>query len=152
MSHSRSIQVVQDLALRQLLQAIETLDQEGVLAALAAGTPVDIVDDSTEEGGLTPLQLAAAGGNLAALTVLLQHGADPGNVNRQGETALYLGALYGHSTIVEALSPLVDEEVEGPGSRTREGGSQAARAEAVRILRAARRLLHGPQSGRHRRS
>ena len=47
-----------DAAIQRLFQAIESDDQDAALAALAAGIGVDVVDDSAEEGGYTPLQAA----------------------------------------------------------------------------------------------
>lgn len=102
--------MTQDQVLRQLFQAIESHDHEAVLSALQAGIQVDVVDTSTEDACLSALQLAAAKGNLPAATALLERGASPEFVNRHGETALYLAALYEHEALVKLLSPLASEE------------------------------------------
>lgn len=60
-----------------------------MLAALEAGTPVDIRDSA----GATPLMLAVSGpGASAAASLLLDHGADLNAADQDGNTVLHLAA------------------------------------------------------------
>lgn len=60
---------------------------------------VDCVDDV----GYTALLWAAAYGQMPTVRLLLEHGADPNVLGRDGETALMLSACGGHFEIVRLL-------------------------------------------------
>ena len=103
---------------RRLLVAAESGDVEGVRAALAQGAPVDTRDQRVEQEGRTPLMLAARGGHVDCLDVLLDNEADvnasddPGaELNRysviwegrRNQTALMMAAEEGHASAVRRL-------------------------------------------------
>ncbi|MFZ6741621.1 DUF2314 domain-containing protein [Undibacterium sp. JH2W] len=58
---------------------------------------------SVDEAGWTLLQRDALAGNLAQVTLLVKHGADPGALNPKGETALDLARKMGWPRIVAFL-------------------------------------------------
>jgi hypothetical protein len=71
-----------------------------LMTAIKAGASVGCRD----AGGNTPLHLAAAKGNVVAVQMLLDHGAEHGAVNQEGWTALHAAAFQGYLGIVEALA------------------------------------------------
>lgn len=72
-----------------------------VTALLAAGTDPNALAEGCR--GLTLLQLAARKGQLRAVQVLLQAGADVNAAERLGRTALHLAARRGHAAVVACL-------------------------------------------------
>lgn len=58
---------------------------------------------ATAEDGTTALHAAAATGHAAAVTLLLDAGADPQATGRNGATPLHLAAAMGHAAAVAAL-------------------------------------------------
>jgi len=65
---------------------------EVVARLIEAGASIDIGDD----GQITPLQLAARGGNLEVVTLLIDAGADPNHADRRGSTPLLAAAQNQH--------------------------------------------------------
>lgn len=70
-----------------------------VAILLAAGTPVD----ATQHGGFTALHAAANAGDLAALEVLLNAGADPLLKAANGLDARGFALKSGHQAVVDRL-------------------------------------------------
>ncbi len=79
------------------IDALQALLAEGV------GVDIDIDINAPNHRGDTPLLLAAAWGQHAALQMLLAAGADVAAANRAGETALTLALINGHDAIIQAL-------------------------------------------------
>jgi peptidoglycan/LPS O-acetylase OafA/YrhL len=76
-------------------------DREGVRRILAATEPgVPGRDDTT---GITPLTLAAMGGDGEIVAMLLEAGADLDATDRDGSTALHAAAFMGQADIVRLL-------------------------------------------------
>ena len=71
---------------------------EVVKKHLAAGVNVNAKD----EGGVTPLLVAAAGGHMEIVELLITKGADV-NAKAYGGTPLHLAAIRGHKEIAELL-------------------------------------------------
>ncbi len=61
-------------------------------------------------GGLTPLMIAAAGGNEAVVEVLLRCGADPARRDARGRSAAFYARTAGHPDLADRLDALVDLE------------------------------------------
>jgi ankyrin repeat protein len=57
----------------------------------------------TPDWGLTPLMVGALQGNLAAISLLLEHGADPARRNPAGRSALDLARDAGHAEAARAI-------------------------------------------------
>lgn len=101
-----------DLAqVRAWLQAAERGDQAALTRLLAAGVPINSVD----EAGRTALFYAVAtvGDSLAIVRWLMDHGADPSTRDRDGRTAIEYGALHmadgaEHSRLMEARRILAE--------------------------------------------
>ncbi|KAL2917473.1 ankyrin repeat-containing protein [Polyrhizophydium stewartii] len=79
------------------------------LQALVAQAGIAVRDAAlcrAQDGGPTPLHMAAANGHVAVLSYLLAgiHGPEDANVtNDEGSTPLHWAALNGHAAAVEAL-------------------------------------------------
>ncbi|SVE01222.1 uncharacterized protein METZ01_LOCUS454076, partial [marine metagenome] len=71
---------------------------EVVKKHLAAGVDVNAKD----EGGVTPLLVAAAGGHMEIVELLITKGADV-NAKAYGGTPLHLAAIRGHKEVAELL-------------------------------------------------
>ncbi|KAH8769034.1 ankyrin repeat-containing domain protein [Diaporthe sp. PMI_573] len=70
----------------------------------AAAPPRDHEDVPSDSGGITPLMLASATGQLAIVKMLVDDfGADDAIVGARGETALWLAARAGHRDVVAYL-------------------------------------------------
>jgi ankyrin repeat protein len=83
-----------------LLAATEAGDLARMRAALAHRAHVNIRNAQ----GWTPLHIAAAGGDVGVLTLLLEHGADVHAACNLGTTPLYHATVFGRkSAIVELL-------------------------------------------------
>ncbi len=59
--------------------------------------------DTSLEGGITPLSVAAARGQTSVVGALLERGADVNSRNRQGRTPLIFATLNGHEGVVRSL-------------------------------------------------
>ncbi len=59
--------------------------------------------NAKNEGGWTPLHLAALNGRVDIVASLLEHGADPNVQDKFGRTPLHLAALNGHVDVVRLL-------------------------------------------------
>ncbi len=55
------------------------------------------------ENGYTPLAYAAMKGSLPMIELLLRNGADPGQVTKEGDTAVELALRMGHADVADAL-------------------------------------------------
>jgi serine/threonine-protein phosphatase 6 regulatory ankyrin repeat subunit B len=82
-----------------LIQAVESIDIISLNVLLAEGAQVDTVD----EGGNTPLMLAAKIGNPRMVKILLAHQPEIDRTNHSGYTALMIAAEQGQIFIVENL-------------------------------------------------
>ncbi len=91
-------------------------DRDGVRRILAATTTgVPGRDDAT---GITPLTLAAMGGDGEIVATLLDAGADLEATDRDGSTALYAAAFMGQADIVRLLLDRgADEAARAPGGK-----------------------------------
>ena len=93
--------------------------------------------------GETALMTAARSGNVAAVKVLLAHGAD---VNAReawkGQTALMWAAVENHAAVARAADR---------GGRRRQGAIEGRRVHAVSFCRARRSYRCGPRTARRRR-
>ena len=85
---------------RDLLRSIGSITPvDTVAASLKAGASTRCAD----EGGNTPLHLAAAKGNAAVARLLLQRGADAEAMNGNGWTSLHAAAYFGYVSVIDVL-------------------------------------------------
>jgi uncharacterized protein len=108
-----------DARIRALVMAADHQRLDVIDRLLAAGTPVDAVDDSF---GGHPLRQAAGNGRPAAVRRLLAHGADPNlrddqgrrpiDLSRRGRAAAAAGARPAFDEVEAILAPLT---ADGPG-------------------------------------
>ena len=68
--------------------------------------------------GMSPLHIAAFGGQYEAALVLLMRHADPNAASRTGDTPLHLAAQYGHSRLVRIAG---ERDIDACGVGSREG-------------------------------
>ena len=78
-------------------------DKKTLKTLLGAKRNTPLVIDAEEEGGWTPLQIAAESGDVAIIRELLKAGADINHTNLEGFTALMIAAANGQSAVVEEL-------------------------------------------------
>jgi hypothetical protein len=83
-----------------LLKQAKDGDVEGIEASLKAGADANFVPDPV--GAESPLIYAARRGHVAAVRLLLQHGALP-NMRTTDETPLHAAAARGHAEVVALL-------------------------------------------------
>jgi len=76
-------------------------DREAVRSMLATAT--ENVLDRDDTTGITPLALAAMGGDEEIVAALLDAGADPNATNRDGSTALHAAAFMGQADVIRLL-------------------------------------------------
>ena len=98
----------------------------------------DLVEERTAQGS-TPLAVAASGGHLAAVELLLKLGADVNAANRIGYTPLHYAAHLGHAEITRRLiaagADLLAQS--GRGGQPLHSAVHGGQAETVDILLAA---------------
>jgi ankyrin repeat protein len=118
-------------------------DTERLLALLEQGADPDGPDEAEEADGRTPLGAAAAAGQLAAVELLLERGANPDHAGPDGESALYAAAARG---LTEVVARLLAEPGVDPNRRSERGwgpltvAAFAGHAPVVRLLLADPRL------------
>jgi peptidoglycan/LPS O-acetylase OafA/YrhL len=76
-------------------------DRDAVRRMLATATKNVLDRDATT--GITPLALAAMGGDGEIVAALLDAGADPNATNRDGSTALHAAAFMGQADVIRLL-------------------------------------------------
>lgn len=103
----------------RLLHAAESQSAETVEALLRQGAALDCREG---EHGYTPLHAAASGGNLAALHLLLDRGADAAALDAQGNTPLMYAA---YSDKPQALSALLHRVADYPLEHCNQHGKSA---------------------------
>ena len=104
---------------------------EAVAAALAAGQPVDAVDDE----GATALMGAAAKGHLPVVVLLLEGGAGVDLKAGPGLTALLMAASEGHLPVVQRLLAAgADASAELDGMSAAELAAEGGHADVVKCL------------------
>lgn len=89
----------EDLGATALFNAIEKHRPRMVSALLRTGINVNV----RNVAGITPLMAAADLGSDDIVRVLLEHGADPGIKDMDGETAYDLAARKGHNLVMALL-------------------------------------------------
>lgn len=89
--------------LRRLHDAVERMDAAGVAWALAAGAPVDGLED-WDPSGMTPLNKAALMGSCGCACLLLNAGADANSqTHLNGLRPLHIAAAGGHAPLISLL-------------------------------------------------
>jgi ankyrin repeat protein len=87
-------------------------DHDDILTAARAGDVDEVaavlsmdnrITGATDAEGRTALQLAAAGGHLATVELLLHNNADPNARDAAGRSALAAAEAAGHAAVAEAL-------------------------------------------------
>ena len=93
------------------LLALALLGEEARLRALLPA-PGNLREESQPDllGSMTALMGAAAGGNEAAVELLLQCGADPSRRDTRGRSAAAYARAAGHLHLAERLDTVVDIE------------------------------------------
>src|SRR5690606_11265595 len=92
------VEQVQD----ELLDSLPTEGERSLLKKVLANLNNINVTDS-DKNGTTALQQAAVIGNLKAVKILLDHGADTDLPDNDGKTALYQAVQGGHLEVVKVL-------------------------------------------------
>jgi uncharacterized protein len=92
-------ETINDVYSKALKQAAFEGETERLVALIAVGMNVNEPDN----GGDTPLMLAAARGHAKIVAVLLRNGADVNARNDEGKTALHQAGYGGHIATVEML-------------------------------------------------
>jgi len=82
-----------------LHSAVAVRCMECINLLLAAGVSVN----ARQEGGWTALQAAAKHGDLELIDLLLQHGADPGQLADSGQSAVDIAVAEGHEAAARRL-------------------------------------------------
>ncbi|GLH09916.1 Ankyrin repeat and KH domain-containing protein mask [Gryllus bimaculatus] len=118
---------------KALKQAVTDKRDDVLQALLEGGVNANAEDGSS---GPNPLQLAASSGHVSSLQLLLEHGADIGQINGEGQTALHKAALNGHSECIAALlaagaNPLVKD---ASGWEPLHLAARAGHIECVKLL------------------
>eukprot|EP00761_Pharyngomonas_kirbyi_P014759 gb/GECH01014789.1/.p1 GENE.gb/GECH01014789.1/~~gb/GECH01014789.1/.p1 ORF type:complete len:550 (+),score=136.98 gb/GECH01014789.1/:1-1650(+) len=85
----------------KMCEAASRGDVEGVQHLVMESTTISIND--TDEDGYPPLHRAVEAGHAHVSSLLLNLGANPNELNAQGQTALHMACKTGNTTIVEHL-------------------------------------------------
>jgi peptidoglycan/LPS O-acetylase OafA/YrhL len=80
--------------------AIRSGNREAIERFVQGGEAIDGPDSKL---GITPLSWAAMKGDVASVTLLIEHGADVNRGNRDGSTPLHSAAFLGHDPVAEIL-------------------------------------------------
>ncbi|KAJ0393739.1 hypothetical protein P43SY_004711 [Pythium insidiosum] len=70
----------------------------------------------------TPLHFAAMSGNAVATAVLLEHGANPNEINEDKRSVVYLAKKWRHREVEDLVKPPEEASNESNGHRPRSGG------------------------------
>ena len=97
--NTRSGQEQASISNLAILEAAETGDLEKVKSLIESGADVNIKNN----GGWSPLYMAAAGGHLDVVKLLIAKGANVNTSNNFGWTPLHATVISGHQGIVELL-------------------------------------------------
>ena len=92
-----------DLQTKNLFDAVESDDADGVRAAVAAGARINERGDAFTQGKQTPLMFASLTGRTRALKALLALKADPTIGEQDGYTPLHGAAFQGRAAAAKAL-------------------------------------------------
>eukprot|EP01137_Pigoraptor_chileana_P029896 Opistho-2@15746 len=87
-----------------LYDAAAANDLRSIIRLLALGVEINFSLQDEDAAGKTPLFAAASAGNLPALLILLENGADPCAVDGDGHTPLYYCALNAHASAQKVMT------------------------------------------------
>lgn len=101
--YSKNNPLVDDGKWTKLHKAVDAQDLQGVTNILRKNTNVNVIAPGEKMRKTTPLHLAATGGKVLIVNLLLENGADVSLKETTGATALHKAVEKGHLDIVEIL-------------------------------------------------
>ena len=95
---------VKDGGYNQNMSSVYLEPLQWLTSSQVSSCPEGLLDSRLDNSGNRPLHYAAAFGDTAMLSVLLQLGAQINAVNDQGETALYKACLAGNASVIPVFA------------------------------------------------